>query len=56
MWDSMLPRTIQYAKDQPFDNFFFCGASQERGDGYGCAYFTGKKAAGLVIKQFTEGK
>ena len=56
MWDSMLPRTIQYAKDQPFDNFYFCGASQERGDGYGCAYFTGKKAAGLVIKQFTEGK
>ena len=56
LWDSMLPRTIQYEKDQPFDNFYFCGASQERGDGYGCAYYSGQKAAGLVIKQFTEGK
>ena len=56
LWDSMLPRTIQYAKDQPFDNFLFCGASQERGDGYGSAYFTGQKAAGIVIKKFTEGK
>ena len=55
-WDSMIPRTLQFAGDQPFENFIFCGASQERGDGYGCAYFTGKKAAGLVIKQFTEGK
>ncbi len=55
-WDSMLPRTIQYMKDQPFDNFFFCGASQERGDGYGCAYYTGEKAAGIVIKKIKEGK
>ncbi len=56
LWDSMLSRTIQYNKDQPFDNFLFCGASQERGDGYGCAYYTGKKAAGLVIKKLKEGK
>ena len=56
MWDSMLPRTIQYGKDQPFDNFLFCGASQERGDGYGSAYYTGQKAAGIVIKKFKEGK
>ena len=56
MWDSMLPRTIQYGKDQPFDNFLFCGASQERGDGYGCAYYTGKKAANLTIKKFKGGK
>ena len=56
MWDSMLPRTIQYDKDQPFDNFLFCGASQERGDGYGCAYYTGKKAANLTIKKFKGGK
>lgn len=55
-WDSMLPRTIQYMGDQPFDNFFFCGASQERGDGYGCAYYTGEKAAGIVIKAMKEGK
>ncbi len=56
MWDSFLPRTIQYAKDQPFDNFLFCGASQERGDGYGSAYYTGQKAAGVVIKKLKEGK
>lgn len=56
-WDSMLPRTIQYVGDQPFDNFFFCGASQERGDGYGCAYYTGEKAGGLVVKAIKkEGK
>ena len=56
-WDSMIPRTVQYAKDQPFDNFLFCGASQERGDGYGCAYYTGEKAGGLVVKAFQkEGK
>ncbi len=55
-WDSMLPRTIQYMADQPFDNFFFCGATQERGDGYGCAYYTGEKAAGIVIKAMKEGK
>ena len=56
MWDSLIPRTIQYEKDQPFDNFLFCGASQERGDGYGCAYHTGEKAAKLTIKAFKEGK
>ena len=55
-WDSMLPRTIQYLGDQPFDNFYFCGATQERGDGYGCAYYTGEKAAGIVVKKLKEGK
>ena len=56
-WDSMIPRTVQYLGDQPFDNFFFCGATQERGDGYGCAYYTGEKAAGIVVKKFQkEGK
>ncbi|MBE6811869.1 MAG: NAD(P)/FAD-dependent oxidoreductase [Ruminococcaceae bacterium] len=56
-WDSMIPRTVQYLKDQPFDNFFFCGASQERGDGYGCAYYTGEKAGGLVVNAMKkEGK
>ncbi len=56
-WDSMIPRTVQYLKDQPFDNFLFCGASQERGDGYGCAYYTGEKAGGIVVKALTkEGK
>ncbi len=56
-WDSMIPRTVQYLKDQPFENFFFCGASQERGDGYGCAYYTGEKAGGLVVKAMQkEGK
>lgn len=49
-WDSMLPRTIQFNGDQPFDNFLFCGASQERGDGYGCAYYTGEKAGALTVK------
>ncbi len=56
MWDSMIPRTVQYIKDQPFDNFLFCGATQERGDGYGCAYHTGEKAASLTIKALKEGK
>lgn len=56
-WDSMLPRTIQFMADQPFDNFIFCGATQERGDGYGCAYYSGEKAADLTIKAFKkEGK
>lgn len=56
-WDSMIPRTVQYLGDQPFDNFFFCGATQERGDGYGCAYYTGEKAGGLVVKAIKkEGK
>ncbi len=56
-WDSMIPRTVQYMKDQPFENFFFCGATQERGDGYGCAYYTGEKAGGLVVKAMKkEGK
>lgn len=55
-WDSMIPRTVQYSQDQPFDNFYFCGATQERGDGYGCAYYTGEKAAGIVIKAIKEGK
>ncbi len=55
-WDSMLPRTVQYMGDQPFDNFFFCGATQERGDGYGCAYYTGEKAGGIVVKKMKEGK
>jgi prolycopene isomerase len=55
-WDSMLPRTIQFQKDQPFDNFLFCGASQERGDGYGSAYYTGEKAARLTIKALKEEK
>ena len=55
-WDSMIPRTIQYIKDQPFDNFLFCGATQERGDGYGCAYYSGEKAANLTIKAIKEGK
>ncbi len=55
-WDSMIPRTVQYDKDQPFDNFFFCGATQERGDGYGCAYYTGEKAGGIVVKKMKEGK
>ncbi len=56
MWDSMIPRTIQFVKDQPFDNFIFCGATQERGDGYGCAYHSGEKAADLTIKAFKGGK
>lgn len=56
-WDSMLPRTIQFDADQPFDNFIFCGASQERGDGYMSAYYTGEKAANLTIKALKkEGK
>ena len=55
-WDSMIPRTVQFMQDQPFDNFLFCGASQERGDGYGCAYYTGEKAAGIAIKSVKEGK
>ncbi|MBQ2841530.1 MAG: NAD(P)/FAD-dependent oxidoreductase [Clostridia bacterium] len=55
-WDSMIPRTIQYMGDQPFDNFFFCGATQERGDGYGCAYYTGEKAGGIVVKKLKGGK
>ena len=55
-WDSMLPRTIQFGADQPFENFIFCGASQERGDGYGCAYHSGEKAANLTIKAFKEEK
>lgn len=55
-WDSMLPRTLQFVQDQPFENFLFCGASQERGDGYGCAYHTGEKAAKLTIKAIKEGK
>ena len=55
-WDSMIPRTVQFGKDQPFDNFLFCGASQERGDGYGCAYYTGEKAGKLTVKKFKEGK
>jgi len=55
-WDSMIPRTVQYGKDQPFENFYFCGASQERGDGYGCAYYTGEKAGGIVVKKLKEGK
>ena len=55
-WDSMIPRTVQFAKDQPWDNFLFCGATQERGDGYGCAYYTGEKAAGITIKALKEGK
>ena len=56
-WDSMIPRTVQYLSDQPFDNFFFCGATQERGDGYGCAYYTGEKAGNLVVNAIKkEGK
>ena len=55
-WDSMLPRTIQYMGDQPFDNFLFCGATQERGDGYGCAYYTGEKAGSIVVKALKGGK
>ena len=56
-WDSMLPRTIQFEADKPFDNFLFCGASQERGDGYYSAYYTGEKAATLTIKALKkEGK
>ncbi len=55
-WDSMIPRTVQFGKDQPFDNFLFCGASQERGDGYGCAYYTGEKAGKLTVKKIKEGK
>ena len=56
-WDSMIPRTVQYLNDQPFKNFFFCGATQERGDGYSCAYYTGEKAGGLVVKAMKkEGK
>lgn len=56
MWDSLIPRTLSYGKDQPFENFLFCGASQERGDGYGCAYYTGEKAAKLTLKALKEGK
>lgn len=56
MWDSLIPRTVQYGQDQPFDNFLFCGASQERGDGYGCAYYTGEKAAKLTLKALKEEK
>lgn len=55
-WDSLIPRTIQFQQDIPFDNFIFCGASQERGDGYGCAYYSGEKAASLIIKAIKEGK
>lgn len=56
-WDSMIPRTVQYLQDQPFKNFLFCGASQERGDGYGCAYYTGEKAGGIVVNAMKkEGK
>ena len=55
-WDSMIPRTVQFMQDQPFDNFLFCGASQERGDGYGCAYHSGEKAAKLTIQAMKEGK
>ncbi|MBR0508765.1 MAG: NAD(P)/FAD-dependent oxidoreductase [Clostridia bacterium] len=53
-WDSMIPRTLQFKQDQPFDNFIFCGATQERGDGYGCAYHSGEKAAKLTIEAFKE--
>ncbi len=55
-WDSMTPRTMEYELDQPFSNFIFCGATQERGDGYGCAYFTGQKAARIIIKKVRRGK
>lgn len=56
-WDSMLPRTIQFEADKPFENFIFCGAHQERGDGYYSAYYTGEKAANLTIKALKkEGK
>lgn len=55
-WDSMVPRTMEFDFDQPFSNFLFCGASQERGDGYGCAYFTGQKAANEIIKKVRRGK
>ncbi len=48
-WDSILPRTIQVAMDRPFENFFFCGASQQRGDGYSSAYYTGEQAAKDII-------
>ena len=51
MWDSMIPRTVQFEKDQPFDNFAFCGATQEQGDGYGCAYHSGEKAAQYIISK-----
>ena len=54
-WDSMIPRTLQFMQDQPFDNFIFCGATQERGDGYGCAYHSGEKAAKLTIQAMKEG-
>ncbi|MGN1328742.1 MAG: phytoene desaturase family protein [Eubacterium sp.] len=56
MWDSLIPRTIQYATDQPFENFLFCGATQERGDGYGCAYYSGEKAANITVKALKEEK
>ena len=55
-WDSLIPRTLNFAQDQPFDNFIFCGASQERGDGYGCAYHSGEKAATLTIRALKGGK
>lgn len=48
-WDSIIPRTVQAVMDRPFDNFFFCGASQQRGDGYSSAYFTGEQAAKEII-------
>ncbi len=54
-WDSMLPRTIQSVKDRPFENFMFCGASQERGDGYYSAYYTGENAANITIKELKKG-
>ena len=56
MWDSLVPRTLHYEADQPFDNFLFCGATQERGDGYGCAYHSGEKAAKITIRAMKEGK
>ncbi len=55
IWDGVLPRNIQVQADRPFDNFVFCGASQERGDGYSSAYFTGKRAAKDAVTALKKG-
>lgn len=55
-WDNIINRTVCSKSEQKIKNLYFCGGHQDMGDGFSCAYSSGKSTAEQVIQSIKEGK
>ncbi len=55
-WDSVIPRVVFNEKERSIVGLRFCGAHDERMDGYGSAYFSGENAAIKTIEDIERSK